>query len=304
MSRVALGVNACFAVGRYPEPEEWLGIIGEKLDVRYCQFFSDLIDPRIEETTKKRMCDRVREACRKYKVKIHSNFTGTAPHWCHTMLHPDEDMREDAFRWWESYFRLTPMLGTNSVGSLLGTFSQKDVDSPERRKFLIDEVIERWHRLSGIAGEIGLDYTMFEPMSIKREPPSTIAETEELYERLNDGASLPVKLCLDIGHGARCSGSREDTDPYAWVERFAARSPVIHIQQTDGITSKHWPFTPEYNKRGIIKPEKVLEAISRSGADEVLLVLESFHSFFEPMDSRVLDELLVSVEYWREYIKE
>ena len=51
MAKVMLGVNACFAVGRYPEPEEWLEIIGKKLDVRYCQFFSDLIEPRLEETT-------------------------------------------------------------------------------------------------------------------------------------------------------------------------------------------------------------------------------------------------------------
>ena len=61
MPKVMLGVNACFAVGRYPEPEEWLEIVGNKLDVRYCQFFSDLIEPRVEETTKERMCRRTRE---------------------------------------------------------------------------------------------------------------------------------------------------------------------------------------------------------------------------------------------------
>ena len=304
MSRVMLGVNACFAVGRYPEPEEWLEITGKKLDLRYCQFFSDLIEPGIEENLKEKMCRRTREAAEKYKVRIHSNFTGTAPHWCHTMLHPDEDMRKDALVWWEKYFKMTPMLGANAVGSLLGTFSVRDAESPERIKFLTDEVMEKWHHLSKLAGDIGLDYIMFEPMSVKREPPSTIDETEELYERINKGASLPVKLCLDVGHGSMCSGKEEDRNPYAWMERFAGRAPVIHIQQTDGITSKHWPFTPEYNKRGIIEPGKVLEAISRSGAEEVLLVLEVFHSFFEPMDDRVIDDLMASVEYWRKFVKE
>jgi len=304
VARVILGVNACFAVGRYPEPEDWLEIVGRKLDLRYCQFFSDLIEPRVEETTKERMCRRTVEAAQKYNVKIHSVFTGTAPHWCHTLLHPDEGMRKDALRWWESYFRMTPMLGANAVGGLLGSFSRRDMENPERKKLLTDEVIEKWHYLSELAKNIGLDYIMFEPMSVKREMPSTIAETEELYERINRGASLPVKLCMDVGHGARCSGKEEDRNPYTWIERFAGRTPVIHIQQTDGVTSKHWPFTPEYNKLGIIHAEKVLEAISHSGAKEVLLVLEMFHAFFEPMEDKIIDDLLISVEYWRKYIKE
>ena len=304
MAKVMLGVNACFAVGRYPEPEEWLEIIGKKLDVRYCQFFSDLIEPRLEETTKKEMCRRTRESAQKYNVKIHSNFTGTAPHWCHTLLHPDEGMRRDALRWWESFFRMTPMLSANAVGSLLGSFSISDAKNPERRKVLIDEVIEKWLYLAELAKTIGLDYIMFEPMSVRREPPSTIAETEELYERINKDAVLPVKLCLDVGHGARISGREEDKNPYAWIERFAEQAPVIHIQQTDGKTSKHWPFTPEYNKLGIIHPEKILDAISRSNAKEVLLVLEIFHAFFEPMEDKIIDDLMISVEYWRKYISE
>ena len=304
MAKVMLGVNACFAVGRYPEPEVWLEIVGRKLDLRYCQFFSDLIEPRVNEDVKEKMCRRTREAAAKYNVPVHSLFTGTAPHWCHTLLHPDEGMRNDALQWWERYFLMTPMLGTRAVGSLLGTFSMRDIENPERRRLLTDEVIEKWHHLSELAKTSGLDYIMFEPMSVKREIPSTIAETEELYTRLNRGASLPIKLCMDVGHGARCSGKEEDRNPYAWIERFADRTPVIHIQQTDGITSKHWPFAPEYNKIGIIHPEKVLDAISRSGAKEVVLVLEVFQSFFEPMDDRVIDDLLISVEYWRKYVRE
>ena len=48
----------------------------------------------------------------------------------------------------------------------------------------------------------------------------------------------------------------------------------------------------------------MLDAISRSGAKEVVLVLEVFQSFFEPMDDRVIDDLLISVEYWRKYVRE
>lgn len=304
MAKIKLGMNACFAVGRYPEPEIWLRIVGEELGLRYTQFFSDLIDPKVEEKVKRELCRQTREAARKYKVTMHSVFSGTAPHWCHFLLHPHEGMRKDAIRWWESYIRMTPLLRAKAVGSLLGSFSFRDWENPQRKEQLTQELMETWHHFSRLAKEEGLDYLMFEPMSVPREMPCTMAETEDLYERMNEGAALPIKLCMDIGHGAAVSGTPQDRDPYAWVRRFASRTPVIHIQQTDGKSSKHWPFTEEYNKRGIIEAPRVIEAIEDSGAEEVLLVIEVFHSFFEPMEYKVLDDLKISVDYWRRYIKE
>jgi len=143
---------------------------------------------------------------------------------------------------------------------------------------------------------------MFEPMSVPREMPCTISETEKLYERLNEKMAIPTKLCIDVGHGAFVSGTKKDRDPYAWIKRFGSRTAVIHIQQTDKKSSKHWPFTKKYNKIGIIKGEKVLEAIGKSGAREILLVIEVFHSFFEPAEYKVLDDLKESIDYWRRYI--
>lgn len=57
-------MNACFAVGRYPEPEVWLRIVGEELGLRYAQFFSDLIDPKVEEKVKRELCKQTRETGR------------------------------------------------------------------------------------------------------------------------------------------------------------------------------------------------------------------------------------------------
>ncbi len=304
MARVMLGMNAAFAVGRYPEPEAWLEIVGKELDLRYAQFFSDLLDPKVEEPTRRRQCERLKAAAEKYRVTIHSLFSGTVPHWSHTLLHPDEGMRKDARRWWEEYIRMAPRMGVKAVGSFLGSFSLRDLADPKRKQSLTDELTATWEYLSGIAREEGLEYMMFEPMSVPREIPATMAETEELYERLNEVSRVPARLCLDIGHGAARSGTAEDNDPYAWIRRFGSRTEVIHLQQTDRVTSKHWPFTEEYNRKGIITAEKVLAAIGDSGAKEMLLVIEVFHSFFEPMENQVIDDLKVSVDYWRGFVKE
>lgn len=302
MAKVTLGINASFAVGRFPEPEVWLEIVGKRLGVRHVQFFADLIDPKVEEKTRERMCARTREAAAKNQVTMHSVFSGTITHWMHTLLHPDADMRRDARDWYESYIRMTPLLGARAVGSMLGSFSQRDMESPDRKAMILEETLRAWQDFSRLGKAVGLDYLMLEPMSIPREIPCTIEETEELYEKFNTGMAIPTRLCMDIGHGARVSGKEEDRDPYAWIRRFGARTPVIHVQQTDEASSKHWPFTEDYNRRGRIRAEEVLEAVEASGAEEVLLAIEVFHSFYEPMDRRVIEDLEESVAYWRRYV--
>ncbi len=300
---IKLGMNAAFAACRYPEPEAWLKIVGETLNLRYTQFFSDLIDPKVEEKTKKRLCLRTKRAAKRYNVTIHSLFTGTAPHWSHFLLHPDKGMRKDANLWWEKYIKMAPLLGAKAVGSFLGSFSAKDSQNSKRKKQLTEELIKTWCHFAHLAKKEGLEYLMFEPMSVPREMPCTIKETEELYERLNEKSALPIKLCLDVGHGAAISGTKKDRDPYAWIKHFGSRTAVIHIQQTDRKSSKHWPFTKKYNRIGIIDGQRTVEAIKASGAKEILLVIEVFHSFFEPMEYKVLDDLKESVDYWRKWIK-
>ena len=55
--------------------------------------------------------------------------------------------------------------------------------------------------------------------------------------------------------------TEKDGDPYAWLGAFGCYSPIIHLQQTDGSSSSHQPFTSERNARGRIFGDKVLEAL-------------------------------------------
>ena len=304
MAKISLGINNSFAVNRYPEPEEWTRIVRD-FGLKHVQFFADLIEPSIfgPDATEK-LVEKTNRACRDNGIKIHDVFGGTMVRWYNFLLHPEEEVRRDALRWFEKYIGLAADLRSTGCGCFLGSFSFRDLNNPERYNSLLDEAIERWHVLAKLAKDKGLSCLMFEPMSIPREVPCTIDQAKELYERLNDGSELPVKLCLDVGHGAYRSGSEDDRNPYAWVRELSPMAPVIHIQQTDGKSSKHWPFTPQFNKIGIIEAGKVIEAIEDSGAEEVLLVLEVFSSFFEPGDTQVIEDLRMSVDYWRGYVED
>ena len=98
--------------------------------------------------------------------------------------------------------------------------------------------------------------------------------------------------------GHQCVRGAPDKDPYTWLKQFTPVSSVVHIQQTDGVLDHHWPFIPEYNRRGIIEPQKVIQAINESGAKEVVLMLEVVHAFEED-ENKVLSDIKESVNYWK-----
>ena len=102
-----------------------------------------------------------------------------------------------------------------------------------------------------------------------------------------------------------------DGSPYAWLEELACHSPIIHLQQTDGTVSSHWPFTPSKNQMGIIEGAKVLEAIKKSFSnpdnpslpkvDRIYLTIEMFSSTGS-INYYTLRDLKETVRYWRQFI--
>ena len=106
--------------------------------------------------------------------------------------------------------------------------------------------------------------------------------------------------------------SFEDGDTYLWLRRFACYSPIIHLQQTDGKSSSHRPFTEENNRQGIIRAEELLQAMADSYSrqpepdmpprcEEIYLTLEIFSSTAD-LPNEILERLAESVAYWRRYI--
>ena len=103
-----------------------------------------------------------------------------------------------------------------------------------------------------------------------------------------------------------------DGDPYRWIERFGAYSPIVHLQQTNGRESGHKAFTAELNEWGIIRAPDVLRALGRSyaapapegfppQAANLYLTLEPFL----PTASHprlMLEQIAESVAYWRRYV--
>lgn len=104
----------------------------------------------------------------------------------------------------------------------------------------------------------------------------------------------------------------EDSDPYAWLEKLGCYSPIMHLQQTNGITASHAPFTRENNATGIISPEKVLRAIAKSyrkpadpsmppRAKDIYLAFELFFSSSDHPHA-IIEKLEETLSHWRRFV--
>lgn len=300
---INLGINLSFAGTRFTEPEEWTRIVAEEFKVKYVQFFSDLLDPIIcPPDVREKVCKRIKELCKQYGLVIHSNFSGTIPHCLNLLLHPDREMREVALRWFEYGIEDTIRMGCKGYGSFLGAFTRKSLLDSEKKKNLIDETLKNWEYLSRVGKEKGLEFMLFEPMSCEREVPSTIEQTKWWYEKLNEVSELPVYLLWDVGHGNVESPDKKDADPYVWLEELKDKILVVHLQQTDRSSSKHWPFLSSYNERGVIDPERIASVLSNNKKEEVFLFLEVMYPPFEPMDKLIVDHVKSSIIYLKEIL--
>lgn len=105
---------------------------------------------------------------------------------------------------------------------------------------------------------------------------------------------------------------KEDGETYKWLRELGCYSPIIHLQQTDGASSGHKPFTAKYNEVGKIKGELVLAALREAykqpenprmppKCDKIYLTLELFTSTAD-INFDALKSYRQSVEYWRQFI--
>ena len=299
MPDLHLGINTCFAVKRWPEPEQWLTIVQEELGLNCCQFSLDLVDPLLDESATTAYANAVRVYTQAHDILLHSTFTGLAAYSWSQLLHPVEALREAAMQWYERAINFTAQLGARGTGGHIGALSVRDAMNEIRKRELISEMRERLASLSRYAAEKGLQFLLFENMAVSREWGHSIEEAQSLANLVAQGG-VPLVLCLDVGHPCALHTGTVSDYYLAWFAQSWPHTPVVHLQQTDRTGDHHWPFTQAYNDQGIVRADNVLNAI-RHWPDEsdVYLFLEPIHPF-EADDDVVLHDLRQSVQYWRE----
>jgi D-erythrulose 1-phosphate 3-epimerase len=299
--RARLGINNCFAVKRWPRPDDWAQIVRGELGLDIVELSLDLIEDTGSPAGRERAAGQIRSALSRHRLRAETMFTGLAAYSLNLLMHPDAGRRRAAADWYLSLVELAVHLGVKSIGGHVGAMSVPDWSDPARRAARWSDLQQALAEIAAAARAAGLEYLLVENLASHREP-STIAGLESLLTG-GDAAHVPVRLCLDVGHQCVPGTSGTERDPYAWLTHFGGRLAEVQLQQSDGLADRHWPFTPERNDAGRIDPGRVLDALAAAGAQDVLLVLEVIPAF-EQDDEQVLAELRASAELWQTALTE
>ena len=278
-----VGVNLCFAIKRWPEPEEWTRIAADELGVSTVQFTMDLIDPWWPESDRAAMAARVREAAGRRGIAIHSVQIGLAGYTYNGLLHPDETARRIAEEWWRRSIDLAAELGAGAAGGPIGALSVADAASPERRKALYAEVVGRLGDLADHAKRSGLEALLVEPTPLPREIPSTIDEAKRLVADTSGGA-VPLRFVIDVGHALYRPLYGEDASLVPWLTELRDHIGVLHLQNHDYRADAHWGWP---DARGSYDPAGFHREVSEAGLDHLPVFIEVF-SPFEQADDEIV----------------
>ncbi len=120
------------------------------------------------------------------------------------------------------------------------------------------------------------------------------------------------RLLAEIQRRAYLFASDEDGDLYGWLGRLGCYASIIHLQQTDGFSSAHRPFTAKYNQQGIVAPDRLLKALYDSymqaevagfppRCKAIYLTIELFSGTAERPEHS-LANVRDSAAYWRRFV--
>ncbi|MBP2459654.1 MULTISPECIES: TIM barrel protein [unclassified Rhizobium] len=300
---LTLSLNTNPLVNRFAEPADLIETVARDLKVRDLQLTHEFINPSWPAPVIRRLTREMGTALNRTGVRVTSGMTGPYGRLNH-FGHPDADVRRYYIDWFKTFADITADLGGTSVGTQFAIFTYKDFDDPARREELIKIAIDCWAEVAEHAKGAGLSFLFWEPMSVGREFGETIAGCLHLQDRLTSAnMAIPMWMMADIDHGDVTSANPDDFDPYAWARAVPSVSPIIHIKQSLMDKGGHRPFIAEFNAKGRIHPEPLLEAFAQGGAENNEICLELSFKERDPNDRQVISQIAESIAFWAPHIE-
>lgn len=293
---MGLGINTCFAVKRWTQPDDILRIVSDSLGLDLCQLSVDnlpLADPTSAEA--RAYVRRFAAESEHAGVELHSIFTGLAAYSTNLLLSDDAEVRDAAESWYAALITLGGSVGVTSVGGHIGALSVPSAAEPARRDSLLAELLERMLRLAERASAEGVSTLLFENMAVGREPGSGCEDALELESSLSS-ASAPWQLCLDVGHpvAMEADGNR---DPLGlWFSAPWRTLPMLQLQYSRPGADMHGNFDETDPEVGV-SPRQVSAAIADAGWERNPMFIEVIPAH-EKCDDAVVPELRRSVDAW------
>jgi sugar phosphate isomerase/epimerase len=166
--RLQLGINTCFAVKRWPRPEDWAPVVRDRLGLRLVQHSMDLVGTDAGAPPLDVQAAAVAAMAEGAGIQVHSTFTGLAAYSSNLLLAPSPADREAAAAWYRAVIGFTRSAGGRAAGGHVGCFSVPDWRDPSRRAELWQELGDVLRDLAAEAQDAGLEYLMVENLAVAR----------------------------------------------------------------------------------------------------------------------------------------
>lgn len=291
-----IGVNLGFAVNRYPEPNDWIEAICE-IGVKRVQFVADLLNPYLPLEFRKKKTAEIQQKCDRAGIIIESAFTGAFTRVNH-FGSEEKAIRDYWEKWFVEYARQSSEMGATTIGGHPGILSLKQDSNEKVRADRMEEIAERWHRVSEKVSSYGISQICWEPMSISRELGHTISDAAIFQEILESYSKEKFFLCLDLDHGDLMSKNTIDTLPTEWIKTFKSKIGMLHLKQTTLDRRRNMSFTDENNASGTVSGPQILNALKENKVNDLTMYLELGFRERNPDDYRAIFENQQSAEYW------
>jgi sugar phosphate isomerase/epimerase len=317
-----IAVNGAFLTRRWEEPDNWMRLTKE-CGYGVHSFCYDVLDPFFsgDASFLTDEAEKTKAAAARYGVTLCDLYTGVATHRFHGLSHSDPRARKRMREWISGALSLASAMGVTQIGGHMDAFSVEVLASPERTEEAMQRIIATYRDICVEAKRKGHRAFYSEQMYIPSEVPWTLAQMERmLIEGNRDNPNgCAFRVAIDVGHqaGNHYGLAGDDLSYEVWLKRFGATSELIHVQQTTQDASHHWPFTPEFNAKGVVDIEKVIAALVESHRTydqmpwaKVLPPVERHYLVGEfipgstKTEERVLKELTDTAKYLRQWIPE
>jgi sugar phosphate isomerase/epimerase len=289
-----IGINLCFAVKRYLEPEAWARFVREELDLTMVQFTFDLADPWWPDRERGEIVGKIRAAANSWGLTIHSAFVGLAHYVPGGLLDPDPTARRIAETWWHRAVDMAAALGVSAVGGPLGAMSVQDAANPAHAERRYGELLASLDSIGEHVRRNGLDHLLIEPTPIRREIPHTVEQCHRLATDLT-GLGVPFGFALDTGHTVHEPLYGPQASAAEWIDGLGGHIRLVHLDNTDRQGDPHWGWPHPLGRFDVAAFARQLQG---SGLADLPVVLEVYPRF-EDDDDEVRAVLISSVDHCR-----
>ena len=199
--KIYLGIDNCFAIKRWTEPDEWGNVI-KNMGLNCVEAVPDLeCEPLLTpDDYRKDWIKKVNLMQELLDMNVVMFYSNDSTYDSIGFSHPDERVRKKfVFDWFDKFIDMAA-----AIGSDIGYYVQATPDSMlyerKNREQSFELAKQCMTEVNIIAARKGIKHVVLEQMYTPHQPPFTISGMKKLMAEIWERSGVPLYFTEDVGH--------------------------------------------------------------------------------------------------------